>query len=100
LLNQRVAVIRIKKKKPLGFVYIPYVKGVSEEFKHIGNQYNVRMIFKTKHILRSSLMKTRPERECFSNIPCECGGSYIGETDGPLVMRLHEHRHDLKEGFL
>jgi hypothetical protein len=49
LLNPRVAVGQIKRKKPLGFVYIPYVKGVSEEFKCIGNQYNIRIIFKTKH---------------------------------------------------
>jgi hypothetical protein len=26
-----------KKEKPLGSVYIPYVKGVSKKFKHIGN---------------------------------------------------------------
>jgi hypothetical protein len=45
-------------------VYIPYVRGVSEEFKHIGNQYNIRRrIFKTKHTLRSSLMETRLERD-------------------------------------
>jgi hypothetical protein len=47
------------EEKPLGSVYIPYVKGVSEKFKRIGNRYNIRTIFKTKHKLRSSLMKTR-----------------------------------------
>jgi hypothetical protein len=26
-----------KEQKPLGSVYIPYVKGVSEKFKRIGN---------------------------------------------------------------
>jgi hypothetical protein len=31
-----------KEEKPLGSVYIPYVKDVSEKFKHTGNQYNVR----------------------------------------------------------
>jgi hypothetical protein len=46
-----------KEKRPLGSVYIPYVKGVLEKFKHIGNRYNIRTIFKTKHTLRSSLMK-------------------------------------------
>jgi hypothetical protein len=60
-------------------VYIPYVKGASEKFKRIGNRYNIRTIFKTKHELRSSLMKTRPERDpqqtarCIYSIPCECG---------------------------
>jgi hypothetical protein len=67
------------EENPLGSVYIPYVKGVSEKFKRIGNRYNIRTIFKTKHKLRSSLMKTRPERElqqtarCVYSIPCECG---------------------------
>jgi hypothetical protein len=36
--------------KPLGSVYIPYVKGVSEKFKRIGT------VFRTKHTLRSFLM--------------------------------------------
>jgi hypothetical protein len=45
----------------------------------MGNQYNIRTIFKTKHKLRSSLMKTRPERDleqmaqCIYSISCECG---------------------------
>jgi hypothetical protein len=51
------------EEKPLGSVYIPHVKGVSEEFKRIGNRYEIRTIFKAKHKLRSSLMKTRPERD-------------------------------------
>jgi hypothetical protein len=87
-------------------VYIPYVKGVSEKFKRIGNRYNIRVIFKTKHTLRSSFMKTRPERDplqtaqCIYSIPSECGRSYIGETGRPLAVRLREHRHNLKEGLL
>jgi hypothetical protein len=47
-----------KEQKPLGSVYIPYVKDVSKEFKRIENRYNIRTIFKTKHTLRSSLIKT------------------------------------------
>jgi predicted GIY-YIG superfamily endonuclease len=80
--------------------------GVSDKFKHIGNHYNIRTIFKTKHKLRSSLMKTRPERDpqqmarCVYSIPCECGRSYIGETGSPLAVRLCEHKHNLKEGLL
>jgi predicted GIY-YIG superfamily endonuclease len=87
-------------------VYIPYVKGVSEKFKCIGNRYNIRTIFKTKHTLSSSRMKTRPERDqqqtaqCVYSIPCECGRSYIGETGRPLAVRLCEHRHNIKDGLL
>jgi predicted GIY-YIG superfamily endonuclease len=34
------------------------------------------------------------------NIPCECGRRYIGETSRPLTVRLREHKHNLKEGYL
>jgi hypothetical protein len=79
------------------------VKGVSEKFIHMGNRYNIRTIFKTKHTLRRSLTKTRLERDpqqmaqCSYSIPCECGRSYIGETGRPLAMQLHEHRTILKK---
>jgi hypothetical protein len=75
-----------KEQKPLGSTYIPYVKNVLEKFKRRGNRYNIRTIFKTKHALRSSLMKTGPEKDpqqtaqCIYSIPCECGRSYTGET--------------------
>jgi hypothetical protein len=52
-----------KEVKPLGSVYIPYVKDVPEKFKCIGSQYDIETIFRTKHILRSSQMRTRPERD-------------------------------------
>jgi hypothetical protein len=63
----------------------------------------MRMIFKTKHILRNSLENIRPERDpqwtaqCIYSIPCECGRSYIGITGRPLAMWLLEHRYNLKE---
>jgi hypothetical protein len=37
-------------------------------------------------------MKTRLERDPQEMAQCEWDRSYIGETDRPLVMRLHEHR--------
>jgi hypothetical protein len=94
-----------KVEKPQGSVYIPYVKDVSEKFKCIGN-HNIRTIFKTKHTLRSSLLKTRLKRDLqqmaqsIHSIPCECGRSYIDETGRPLAMQLCEYRHNLKEDLL
>jgi hypothetical protein len=41
-------------------VIIPYVRVISEKFRRIGNRFNVRTIFKTKHTLRGTLMKTGP----------------------------------------
>jgi predicted GIY-YIG superfamily endonuclease len=64
------------------------------------------MIFKIKHALRSSLTKTRPERDplqtaqCIYSITCECDRSYIGETGRLLAVRLREHRHNLRQGLL
>jgi hypothetical protein len=53
LLTQLLIPVRLnKEEKPLGSVYISYMKGVSEKFKLIGNHYNIRTIFKTKHTLR------------------------------------------------
>jgi hypothetical protein len=40
-----------KEEKPLGSVYIWSVEGVLENFGCIGNRYNIRMIFRTKHTL-------------------------------------------------
>jgi hypothetical protein len=94
-----------KEEKPLGSVYISYVKGVSEKVKHIGNRYNIRTIFKTKHTLRSSLTKTRGKEirsreHSVSSFPYECGRSYIGETGRHLAVRLREDRHNLQQGLL
>jgi hypothetical protein len=95
------------EEKPLGYVYIPHVKGVSEKFKCIRNQYNTRTIFKTKDTLRSLILKSRPDRDtqqmaqCVYRIPCECGRGYTGETLARLLaLRLHEHSHSLKDGLL
>jgi hypothetical protein len=50
-------------------------------------------------------MKTRPERDqqekaqCIYSIVCECGRSYIVETDRPLAVRLREQRQNLKGGL-
>jgi hypothetical protein len=82
------------------------VKGISEKLKQIGNLYNIRTVFKTKHTLTSSLMRTRLQRSpqqmahCVYSIPCECGRRYIHETGRPLAVRLHEYWHNLTEGLL
>jgi predicted GIY-YIG superfamily endonuclease len=39
-------------------------------------------------------------RHCIYSIPCECGRSYIGETNRWLGIRIKEHKHNLKQGLL
>jgi hypothetical protein len=34
------------------------------------------------------------------SITCGCGRSYISETGGPLVVRLHKHGHNFKQCLL
>jgi hypothetical protein len=84
-----------------GIVVMPYVKSTSEKLRRIGNRFN-RTIFKTKHTVRGTMMKTGPVRDaqqrkqCVYSIPCDCGRCYIGETSGPLEVRIKEHKYILK----
>jgi hypothetical protein len=84
-----------------GNVIIPYVKGTSEKFRLIGNRFNLRTIFKNKHALHVTLMKTGPVRDahqtkqCVYSIPCDCGICYIGETSRTLEVRINEHKYNL-----
>jgi hypothetical protein len=68
--------------KTLGYVYIPYVKCVSEKFKRIWNLYNIRRIFISKHpvnVTEAGLAK---------------------QANRPLAVRFHEHRLNFKERLL
>lgn len=44
----------------IGMVVIPYVKDVSENFMQMGKKYNIMTIFKTKHTLCNTLIRTKP----------------------------------------
>jgi hypothetical protein len=85
-----------RDEKRLSSVYAPFVKSVSEMFKHKGNRYNIKTIFKTERTLNSPL-QTGSERDpqqtaqCVCNIPCECSRSYIGKTGRPLALWLRDH---------
>jgi hypothetical protein len=89
-----------------GTVIIPHVKGISEKLRHIGNRFNLRNIFKNKHKLCGTLMKTGPVRDaqqmkqCVYSIPCDWGKCYIGETSRYLEVCLKEHKYNLTQGLL
>jgi hypothetical protein len=74
---------------------------ISETLLRIGKRYNVRTIFKTKHILLWAFMTTRPVRDvqqtrrCVYSIPWDCG-----ERSRPLEVRIMEHKYDLRQGLL
>lgn len=83
---------------------IPYVRGLSEKIRRIGNDYNVRTAIRTTNTIRSMLTKTKPDNEnqrtknCIYKVPCECGKSYIGETGRPLQVRIKEHKKLVRLG--
>jgi hypothetical protein len=89
-----------------GTVIIPYIKGISEEFRCTVNHFNLRIIFKTKCTLCGTLMKTGPVKDaqqikqCAYSIPCDCGRCYIGETSRPLEVLIREHKYHLTQSFL
>jgi hypothetical protein len=87
-------------------VLILYYKSISEKFRRIGNRFNVRTIFKSKHTLRGTLMKTGAVRDaqqtqqCVCNIPCDRDRCYVGEISEPLETRIKEHKYNLTRGLL
>lgn len=40
---------------------MPYLKGFSEKLRRIGNQYQIRTVFKSAKTLRTILTKTEPD---------------------------------------
>jgi hypothetical protein len=88
-----------------GTVIIPFVRGISNKFTRIGNP-NVRTVFKTKHTLHSTLMKSglvrdaQQRKQRVYSIPCVCGKCYIFETSRPLDVRINEHKYNLTQGLL
>jgi hypothetical protein len=70
------------------------------KFRHIGNRFSLRTIFKAKHTLRGTLMKTGPVRDAqepkqwVCSIPVDCGRCYIGETRKPVEVRIKEHKYN------
>jgi predicted GIY-YIG superfamily endonuclease len=89
-----------------GTFIIPYDKGISKKFRHIGNRFNVRTIFKTKHALCGTLLKmglvrdAQQTKQCVYSIQCDCGRCYIGETSRPLEVHIKEHKCNLTQGLL
>ncbi|KAJ8921335.1 hypothetical protein NQ315_002949 [Exocentrus adspersus] len=88
-----------QRQNPVANMTIPYIPGISEKLKKLGNNFNIRTAFKTNNTLRSILTHTKPinkeqnEKNCIYQIPCQCGKHYIGETSRPLDVRIKEHKN-------
>jgi hypothetical protein len=51
-----------EEEKPFGVVSVLCVRDISEKFKCMGNHYNVKTVFKTRHTLKYVIMSTRSEK--------------------------------------
>jgi phosphopentomutase len=60
-------------------------------------------MFKTKHTLHGTMMKTGPVRDAQKtkqgvyNIPRDCGRCYISETSRHLEVCTEEHKYNIEE---
>jgi hypothetical protein len=80
-------------------INIPYIKGISEKFRHIGNCFSVRITFKT--VMKSGPVRDAQEmKQCVYNIPYDCGKCYINERSRPLELHNKEHKYNLTQGPL
>ena len=88
----------------MGYVVIPYAKGLAESFKHTCGKYGIQTYFKGKTTINQVLMKPKDQdpKEKKSGViysfQCNhiaCNGEYIGETARTLGERCKEHLKQL-----
>ena len=83
-------------------VVIPYIKGLSEQYRHTLAKYTVRVLFKGTSTIKSLLMHPKdpiPDAQktdiiyhwkCPAN---NCTAEYIGETNRSPKKRVSDHRN-------
>ena len=78
-------------------VVIPYIKGISEQYRHTLAKYRVRVFFKGTSTIKSLLMHLKdpiPDAQKTDIIyPWKCPAEYIGETNRSLKERVSDHRN-------
>jgi predicted GIY-YIG superfamily endonuclease len=96
-------------------ILIPYMQGMSENFKIFGNGFYTKS-FQNKNITVGSLeknetterVKRQPQYVCIYYIyiyiyiyiiPCTCGTEYIGETIRSLGVRIREHTYNIMQRY-
>ncbi|KAI5646097.1 hypothetical protein NE865_01990 [Phthorimaea operculella] len=82
-------------------IYFPFVKGVTDKIGFLlSRKFNIKTIFRPhtqiKRWLRSPKDKERLSGPGVYEIPCECGKSYIGETQRHVSTRVTEHIRSVK----
>jgi hypothetical protein len=85
-----------------GTVVIPCVQSVSEKFRHIGNCFHLRTIFKTKHKLCGTLTITGPVRDAQKKKKqCMWAWQMLHRRKSRLLeVRTKEHKYNRTQGLL
>ena len=87
-------------KPKVGYVVVPYTKGLSESFKNICGKYGIQTYFKGNTTIKQTLMRPKDQdlKDSRSGLiywyKCDditCSEEYIGETDRTLGERYKEH---------
>ena len=84
-------------------VVMPYIKGLSEQYRHTLAEYKVRVFFKGTSAIKSLLMQLKDPIQNFQkmdiiyHLKClanNCIAKYIGETNRSLKERVSDHRNE------
>ena len=86
-------------------VVITYLKGLSEQYRHILAKYKVRVYFKDTSTIKSLLMQPKDPIQDFQKTDImyhwkcpanNCTAEYMGETNRSLKERVSDHRNQTK----
>ena len=91
-----------ERKKPKGYVVLPYIKGVSERLRRTFQKQNINLYHKAGTTLRQMLVhpkdKLKPSEQCGAvyQLECQvCQEKYIGESGRSLLERIEEHQKSI-----
>jgi hypothetical protein len=78
-------------------VVIPYVAGLSEAIRRVGDTVGIKTVFSSGDTLKKRLTHVKPkgkgkEKDLIYKIPCKCGAKYIGETGRPEDIAVVEKK--------
>ena len=88
----------------VGFFTVPFVKNISDKFKNIVKDYNIKMSYSSVSNLRSFItngkdrLNISDQNGVVYQICCkDCEYSYIGQTKRLLKTRIKEHKSDINK---
>ena len=96
------AVSQTEREERTETLYLPYIRGLSEEVEKAVKDLKIRTVFKTTLTMRRCLTKVKTPVDPINikgvvyRIPCECGRVYVGETGRTLKQRITEHKRAVK----